>query len=67
MNLFNFKQDSKTYFSGHHRTLIRLKYNIFEIIKYTFTFHDFKTELAAGRELNREGELNYFLFQERGA
>ena len=24
MNWFNFKEDSKTYFSGHHRTMIRL-------------------------------------------
>ena len=41
--------------------MVRLKYNIFEIIRYTFTFHDFKTELP-GEGLNREGGL-----KERGA
>ena len=41
--------------------MIRLKYNLFEIIRYTFTFHDFKTELRGGRKL--EGSLIIFCFQ----
>ena len=45
--------------------MIRLKYNIFEIIRYTFTFHDFKSELPGGEggDLIERGE---FLFQKGG-